>query len=136
MIIEKKVFEIPSEDSHKLEIVEIGELKKYETPFGTKEKFTIKMKVLDEKATTGEDLHVFLNVAPSIGTKATLGKFLRRLKLDVTGKVDIDELVGFKFKGNVTHNPGTGTHEGTTFANLIIETVQPLTSKPQSVEVI
>lgn len=135
MIIEEKVYELPSEDSHRLEVVEIGELKKYETQYGTKEKFTIKIKVLDQKSTTGEDLHVFLTVSPSIGAKATLGKFLRRLKLNVTGKFDVDELVGFKFKAAIAHNAGEGNNAGKTFANLVIETVAPLTAgKPQPVE--
>jgi len=136
MIIEEKVYELPSEDSHRLEIVEIGEIKKYETAFGTKDKFTIKIKVMDEKSSKGEDLHVFLTVSPSIGVKATLGKFLRRLKLNVTGKIDMDELVGFKFKAAVAHNEGTGASSGKTFANLVIETVAPLTApKTQEAEV-
>ena len=135
MIIEEKVYELPSEDSHRLEVVEIGEMKKYETAFGTKDKFTIKIKVLDEKAITGDDLHVFLTVSPSIGTKATLGKFLRRLKLNVTGKVDVNELVGMKFKAAVAYNEGTGNSAGKTFANLVIDTVAPLPgSKPAAVE--
>ena len=134
MIIEEKVYELPSEDSHRLEVVEIGEMKKYETAFGTKDKFTIKIKVLDEKSSEGEDLHVFLTVSPSIGVKATLGKFLRRLKLNVTGKIDMDELVGFKFKASIAHNEGTGQSAGKTFANLVIDTVAPLTTKPQPVE--
>lgn len=135
MIIEEKVYELPSEDSHRLEVVEIGKLKKYETAFGVKDKFTIKIKVSDQKDSEGEDMHVFLTVSPSIGVKATLGKFLRRLKLDVTGKVDMDELVGFKFKANIAHNEGTGQSAGKTFANLVIDTVAPLTaSKPAPVE--
>ena len=134
MIIEEKVYELPTEDSHRLEVVEIGEIKKYETSYGVKDKFTIKIKVLDEKSSVGEDLHVFLTVSPSIGVKATLGKFLRRLKLDVTGKVDMDELVGFKFKASIAHNEGTGQSAGKTFANLVIDTVAPMTSSKAPVE--
>ena len=97
--------------------------------------FTIKVKVLDEKSSEGEDLHVFLTVSPSIGVKATLGKFLRRLKLNVEGKVDMDELIGVKFKAAVAHNEGTGASAGKTFANLVIDTVAPLTAtKPAPVE--
>jgi hypothetical protein len=135
MIIEERIYELPSEDQHRLEVVEIGEVKKYETAFGTKDKFTIKIKVLDEKSSTGDDLHVFLTVSPSIGIKSTLGKFMRRLKLNVQGKVDVDELVGLKFRASIAHNPGTGNSAGKTFANIVIDTVLPLTAaKPQPVE--
>jgi len=135
MIIEEKIYELPSEDQHRLEVVEIGELKKYETSYGVKEKFTIKIKVSDEKSSKGEDLHVFLTVSPSIGVKATLGKFARRLKLNVQGKFDVEELVGIKFRASIAHNAGTGQSEGKTFANLVIDTVAPLTApKPQPVE--
>jgi hypothetical protein len=135
MIIEERIYELPSEDQHRLEVVEIGEVKKYETAFGTKDKFTIKIKVLDEKSSTGDDLHVFLTVSPSIGMKATLGKFMRRLKLNVQGKVDVDELIGLKFRASIAHNEGTGASAGKTFANLVIDTVAPLNApKPQPVE--
>jgi hypothetical protein len=136
MIIEQKVYELPSEDTHRLEVVEIGEMKKIETSYGTKDKFGIKIKVLDEKDSEGNDLYTYLNVSPSIGVKATLGKFLRRLKLNVEGKVDMDELVGFKFKAAIAHNEGTGASAGKTFANIVIDTVAPLTTKPQPVETV
>lgn len=128
MIIEQKVYELPSEDSHKLEIVEIGELKEYTTSYGTKNKFTIKIKVMDQKSSEGEDLHVFLTVSPTVGVKATLGKFLRRLKFNVTGPLDTEDLVGLKFKANISHNEGTGDSAGKTFANVVIDTVQSLTA--------
>lgn len=135
MIIEEKIYELPSEDQHRLEVVEIGEMKKIETSYGVKEKFGIKIKVLDEKSSKGEDLYVYLNVSPSIGVKATLGKFARRLKLNIQGKFDVDELVGLRFRASIAHNKGTGTSEGKTFANLVIDTVAPLTApKPQPVE--
>ena len=82
MIIEEKVYELPSEDSHKLEIVGIGELKKVETSFGTKEKFAIKIRVMDEKDSKGGDLHTFLNVSPVLATKSQVSprRNLRSLK--------------------------------------------------------
>jgi hypothetical protein len=135
MIIQEKIYELPSEDQHRLEIVEIGEIKQIETSYGVKDKFAIKIKVLDEKSSKGEDLHTYLNVSPSIGIKSTLGKFMRRLKLNVQGKVDVDELVGLKFRASIAHNPGTGNSVGKTFANIVIDTVLPLTTaKPQPVE--
>ena len=135
MIIEEKVYELPSEDSHKLEIVGIGELKKVETSFGTKEKFAIKIRVMDEKDSKGADLHTFLNVSPVLATKSTLSRFLRRMKLNATGKVDVDDLIGKKFKANIAHNEGTGQSAGKMFANIVIDTVAPLTgSKPVEVE--
>ena len=66
MIIEEKTYELPSEDQHKLQIVEIGEMKKFETAYGEKEKFAIKVKVLDQKAEKdGNDLYVYLTSAPA-----------------------------------------------------------------------
>jgi hypothetical protein len=130
MIIEEKVFELPSEDQHKLEIVEIGEMKKFETAYGEKEKFAIKIKVLDQKAEKdGSDLNVFMNVSPSIGQKATLGKFCRRLKLNLDKQFDTEELIGIKFLASIAHNEGTGNSAGKTFANLVIDTVRPLSAK-------
>ncbi len=135
MIIAEKVYELPSEDQHKLEVVEIGEMKQIETSYGVKDKFGIKIKVLDEKDSKGQDLYTYLNVSPSTGVKATLGKFLRRLKLNVQGQVDTDELVGLKFRASIAHNPGTGNNAGKTFANIVIDTVAPLTApKPQATE--
>ncbi len=135
MIIAEKIYELPSEDQHKLEVVEIGEMKQIETSYGVKDKFGIKIKVLDEKDSKGQDLYTYLNVSPSTGVKATLGKFLRRLKLNVQGQVDTDELVGLKFRASIAHNPGTGNNAGKTFANIVIDTVAPLTApKPQATE--
>ena len=51
MLIEQKVYELPSENTHQLEIVAIGEKKIIETSYGSKEKFGIKIKVSDEKST-------------------------------------------------------------------------------------
>lgn len=130
MLIEEKIYELPSEDQHKLEIVEIGELKKFETAYGEKEKFAIKIRVLDQKAEKdGSDLNVFLNVSPSIGQKATLGKFCRRLKLNLDKQFDTEELIGIKFLASIAHNEGTGNSAGKTFANLVIDTVRPLSAK-------
>ena len=130
MIIEEKVFELPSEDQHKLEIVEIGEMKKFETAYGEKEKFAIKILVLDQKAEKdGSNLYVSLNVSPSIGQKATLGKFCRRLKLNLDKQFDTEELIGIKFLASIAHNEGTGNSAGKTFANLVIDTVRPLSAK-------
>jgi hypothetical protein len=135
MIIEEKVYELPEKGQHKLEIVEIGAMKQIETSYGVKDKFGIKIKVLDQKDSAGLDLYTYLNVSPSIGAKATLGKFARALKLNVQGKLDSDELVGLKFKAFIAHNEGTGQSAGKTFANVVIDTVEPLIApKPQAVE--
>jgi hypothetical protein len=128
MIIEEKVFELPSEDQHKLQIVEIGELRTFETAYGEKEKFAIKILVLDQKSEKdGSPLHVFLNVSPSIGHKATLCKFCRRLKLNLDKQFDTEDLIGINFVASIAHNEGTGNNAGKTFANLVIDTVRPLT---------
>jgi hypothetical protein len=135
VIIEEKVYELPSEDQHRLEVVEIGEMKQIETSYGVKDKFAIKVLVLDEKDSKGEALYTYINVSPSIGVKSTLGKFARRLKLNVQGKFDSDELVGIKFRASIVHNEGTGNSAGKTFANIVIDTVTPATApKPQPVE--
>jgi hypothetical protein len=124
MIIQEKIYEIPSEDNHKLEIIEIGEKKIYDTKFGKQEKFTLKIKVLDQKAEDGSDLYVFLTVSPSIGAKATLGKFVRRLGFNTQGSFDVDELVGVKFSAPIAHNKGTGDNAGKTYANVGIDFVK------------
>jgi hypothetical protein len=129
MIIEEKVYELPSEDQHKLQVVEIGELRTFETAYGEKEKFAIKILVLDQKSEKdGSPLHVFLNVSPSIGQKATLGKFCRRLKLNLDKQFDTEDLIGINFVASIAHNEGTGNNAGKTFANLVIDTVRPLTA--------
>jgi len=137
MIIEEKVYELPSEDQHKLQIVEIGEMKKFETAYGEKEKFAIKVKVLDQKAEKdGSDLNVFLSVSPSIGVKSTLGKFCRRLKLNLDKQFDTEELVGLGFIASIAHNEGTGNNAGKTFANIVIDTVRPLSNAKATVETV
>jgi hypothetical protein len=133
MIIEKKVYELPSDTMHKFEIVEIGELKDYNTARGVVKKFTIKILVTDQKAQDGSDLYVFITATPSIGVKAMLGKFLRRLKINVDKPVDMDELVGFKFEGLIIYNEGEGAHAGTTFANISTESVKPLVKRVEQV---
>jgi hypothetical protein len=45
-------------------------------------------------------------------------------------------LVGFKFKAAIAHNEVTGASAGKTFANIVIDTVAPLTTKPQPVETV
>ena len=131
MIIEQKVYELPSEDQHKLEIVEIGELKTFETQYGEKQKFAIKILVSDQKAEKdGSNLYVSLNVSPDItATKATLLRFLKRLKINVGKSFDPEELIGVKFRAAIAHNEGTGNNVGKTFANLVIDTVAPLRSE-------
>jgi len=135
--VEEKVYELPSEDSHRLEVVKIGELKTIQTSYGPKEKFSITIKVLDEVDSKGEPLNVFMNVSPSIGVKATLGKFLRRLKWNLTGKVQMDDLLGTKFKATVAHNAGTGDSAGKTFANILVDSVVPMSARgPAPVETV
>ena len=76
-----------------------------------------------------------LNASPLIGPpKSTLTKFLKRLGVDITGAVEMDDLVGFKFKAAIAHNEGTGASAGKTFANLVIDTVAPLRVKPTLVD--
>jgi hypothetical protein len=137
MIIEEKVYELPSEDQHKLQIVEIGEMKKFETAYGEKEKFSIKVKVLDQKAEKdGNDLYVYLSVSPSIGPKSTLGKFCRRLKINLDKKFDTEDLINFGFIASIAHNEGTGNNAGKTFANIVIDTVRPLSTAKATIETV
>jgi len=136
MIIEEKVYELPSEDQHKLQIVEIGEMKIFKTTYGEKEKFSIKVKVLDQKAEEGNDLYVYLSVSPSIGVKSTLGKFCRRLKINLDKKFDTEDLISFGFIANIAHNEGTGNNAGKTFANIVIDTVRPLSTAKATVETV
>lgn len=124
MKIEKKVYELPTEDIHSLKIVEIGELKKVQTQFGVKDKFTVKIEVLDQKdSKTDETLFVFGNFSPSLGEKAVLGKFLRRLGFDTSGTFEMDDTLGFKFTAMLTHNPSSN---GNTYANIVPGTEKAL----------
>lgn len=122
MKIERKKYELPTEDIHSLKVIEIGEVKKVQTKFGPKDKFTVKIEVLDQKSTEGDEtILVFQSFAPSLGDKATLGKFLRRLGFDTTGEIEMDDLLGFRFSAMLTHNVGS---TGDTYANIVIETVK------------
>jgi hypothetical protein len=123
MLIEKKVYELPTEDTHLLKIVEVGELKKIQTKFGVKDKFTIKIEVLDQKAEEGDEtIYVFMTVAPSVGDKAQLGKFARKLGFNTaSGSFETDDLLGMKFTSHITHDTGSN---GNTYANVVIDTVK------------
>jgi hypothetical protein len=123
MLIERKVFELPTEDVHQLKVVEIGELKDVVTKFGTKKKFTIKFEVLDQRPEEGEEpIQVFATFAPSVGDKSNLGKFLRRLGYNTSGAFEMDDILGVKFTASITHNEGSN---GNVYANIVIETVKP-----------
>ena len=128
MLIERKVYELPTEDQHALKVIEIGEMKKVQTKFGVKDKFTVKIEVLDQKSTESDDpIYVFQTFSPSIGEKAQLGKFLRRLGFNTSeGTFEMDDILGFRFTATIVHNEGTG---GVTYANLVIETAKALKSK-------
>ena len=124
MLIEKKKFELPTEDIHSLKVIEIGEIKKVQTKFGIKDKFTVKIEVIDQKATeSDEPIYVFGNFSPSIGDKAVLGKFLRRLGFDTTGTFEMDDLLGFRFSAMLTHNESSN---GNTYANIVPGTEKAL----------
>lgn len=127
MLIERKVFELPTEEQHNLKVIEIGELKKVQTKFGVKDKFTVKFEVLDQKSEEGDEpLYVFQTFAPSIGDKSILGKFLRRLGFNTSeGTFEMDDLLGFRLSAAITHNEGTN---GNTYANIVVETVKALKS--------
>ena len=115
MIIQEKVYELPTEEQHSLTIVEYKDLGVVETNFGDKEKVSIKVEVTDQKAENGEPIYVFVNATKSIGVESTLGKFLRKLGLNVQGSFDLDDLVGFKFRAVIEHNVGDN---GKTYANI------------------
>ena len=115
MIIEEKIFELPTEEEHALVIVEVKDLGVVATNFGDKEKVSIKIDVADQKTTSGENIYVFVNAAKSIGEKATLGKFLRKLGLTPGKAFDMDDLIGFKFNAVIEHSVGTN---GKTYANV------------------
>ena len=117
MLIEKKQYELPTEDIHMLAAVDIGEVKKVQTQYGAKDKFTIKFEVLDQKdSKTDETLYVFGNFSPSLGDKAVLGKFVRRLGFDTAQPFDTDDLLGLKFSAMLTHNQSSN---GNTHANIV-----------------
>jgi hypothetical protein len=124
MLIERKVFELPTEDVHQLKVIEIGEMKKVTTKFGVKDKFTVKFEVLDQKSEEGEDaIWVFQTFAPSIGDLSNLGKFLRRLGYNTSsGTFEMDDLLGVKFTASIVHNEGSNK---AVYANIVIETVKP-----------
>ena len=115
LIIQDKVYELPTEEQHSLTIVEYKDLGVVETNFGDKEKVSIKVEVTDQKAENGEPIYVFVNATKSIGVESTLGKFLRKLGLNVQGSFDLDDLVGFKFRAVIEHNVGDN---GKTYANI------------------
>jgi hypothetical protein len=115
MIIQDKVYELPTEEAHSLTIVEYKDLGEVETNFGTKEKVSIKIEVSDQKAQDGSPIYVFVNATKSIGPKSTLGIFLRKLGINVQGAFDMDDLVGFKFRAVIEHNKA---ENGKTYANI------------------
>jgi hypothetical protein len=115
MIIEEKVYELPTEEAHNLTIAEYKDLGAVETNFGTKEKVSIKIEVTDQKTEKGEAIYVFVNATKSIGPKSTLGKFLRKLGINVQGQFDMDDLVGYKFRAVIEHNVA---ENGKTYANI------------------
>jgi hypothetical protein len=115
LIIEEKVYELPTEEEHALTIVEVTDLGAVETNFGTKEKISIKIDVTDQKTKTGDNIYVFVTAAKSIGEKSTLGKFLRKLGINPQKSFDMDDLIGFKFRAVIEHNVATN---GKTYANV------------------
>lgn len=115
MIIQEKVYELPTEEAHSLTIVEYKDLGVVETNFGNKEKISIKVEVTDQKSESGEPIYVFVNATKSIGPKSTLGIFLRKLGINVEGQFDMDELVGYKFRAVIEHNKA---ENGKTYANI------------------
>lgn len=115
MIIQEKVFELPTEEQHKLTIVEYKDLGVVETLYGNKEKVSIKIEVTDQKAKNGEPIYVFVNASKSIGEKSTLGKFLRKLGINPGGQFDMDDLIGFEFRAVIEHNVAPN---GKTYANV------------------
>ena len=115
VIIEEKIYELPTEEEHALTIVEYKDLGAVETQFGTKEKVSIKIDVTDQKTEKGENIYVFVNAAKSIGEKSTLGKFLRKLGITPGPAFDMDDLVGFKFRAVIEHSKAPN---GKTYANV------------------
>lgn len=115
MIIAEKIFELPTEDTHKLEIVEVRDMGVIATAFGDKEKINIRILVTDQKASDGSNIFVSVFAAKSIGPKSTLGKFLRKLGFNTTGQFDMDDLIGFKFSAVIEHNEAAN---GKTYANV------------------
>ena len=116
MIIEEKVYQLPTADAHNLKVIEVTDLGEVPTSYGLKKKLSIKILVTDEKADDGSDIYVFINAGHSIGAKSTLGKFLRSLGISTVGQVDLDELIGFKFRAVIEHNKSETN--GKTYANV------------------
>ena len=115
MIIQEKVYELPTEDTHSLTIVEYKDLGVVETLYGKKEKVSLKIEVTDQKGEDGSPIYVFVNAAKSIGPKSTLGIFRRKIGVNVQGQVDMDDLVGFKFRAAIEHNTAPS---GKVYANV------------------
>ena len=115
VIIEEKVYELPTEEEHSLVIVEGKDLGVVTTNYGDKKKGSIKIDVSDQKSESGEPIYVFVTAAQSIGPKSTLGIFLRKLGLNPDKSFNMDELIGFKFNAVIEHSVGTN---GKTYANV------------------
>ena len=131
MIIEEKVYELPTEEEHALTIVEVRDLGPVETNFGTKDKISIKIDVTDAKTEKGENIYVFVTAAKSLGEKATLGKFLRKLGFTPGKQFDMDDLIGFKFNAIIEHSVGTN---GKKYANVGSIVKKRTTVRPTAVE--
>jgi hypothetical protein len=115
MIIQEKVYELPTEETHSLTIIEYKDLGVVETLYGKKEKVSLKIEVTDQKGEDGSPIYVFVNAAKSIGPKSTLGIFLRKIGVNVQGQVDMDDLVGYKFHAVIEHNTAPN---GKVYANV------------------
>jgi hypothetical protein len=58
------------------------------------------------------------------------------LKLNLDKQFDTEELVGLGFVASIAHNEGTGNNAGKTFANIVIDTVRPLSTAKATVETV
>lgn len=116
MIIEEKIYHLPTADAHNLQVTEIKDLGEVQTSYGPKEKLSIKILVTDEKGPDGSPINVFITCGKSIGAKSTLGKFLRANGISTQGQVNLDELIGFKFRAVIEHNKSETN--GKTYANV------------------
>jgi hypothetical protein len=126
IVVEPKVYELPSAELHTALITKVEDLGIVESElYGNQHKVKIHYKITDEKSSKGEDLFVFETCSVSLGEKARLGKRLRALGVDTDGKVDLAEIVGFQVNAGVIHNKkGEKTYANIDFVSRIKGTAQ------------
>jgi hypothetical protein len=122
MLLKEKEFELVSEGIHSLTITEVEDLGMVETTYKgqtrTSPRLRIQITANDQKDKEGKPVSLNMFATQSLGTKSTLGKFLRNLLGDSFNpkSFETDDLIGYKFQAVVDHNTSDTT--GKTYANI------------------